>query len=116
MKIANAKDLKIIHGIPPVAEKGDRVSIDSEFFGQDKKRLHRPHGRFAYLGCSYDGITVYYITDELEVQQFYNNINSAVHIYHHAKYDIRQLRRYANIPNRNLLWDTMLVEQIMYSG
>ena len=116
MNIANAKDLVIIHGLPPTAIKGDRVSIDSEFFGQDKKRLHRPHGRFAYLGCSYDGKTVYYITDEDEVSEFYNRLRSAVHIYHHAKYDIRQLRRYVDIPNRNLLWDTMLVEQIMYSG
>ena len=36
MNIANAKDLVIIHGLPPTAIKGDRVSIDSEFFGQDK--------------------------------------------------------------------------------
>lgn len=116
MNIASAKDLKIVHGLPPVSKKGDRVSIDSEFFGQEKKKLHRPHGRFAFLGASYDGVTVYYITDEDEIQEFYNRLDKATHIYHNAKYDIRQLRRFATIPERRLLWDTMLIEQIQYSG
>lgn len=116
MNIASAKDLKIIHGLPPQSKKGDRVALDSEFFGQEKKKLHRPHGRFAFLGASYDGVTVYYITDEDEIQEFYNRLDKATHIYHNAKYDIRQLRRFATIPERRLLWDTMLIEQIQYSG
>lgn len=116
MNIASAKDLKIVHGLPPVSKKGDRVAIDSEFFGQEKKKLHRPHGRFAFLGASYDGVTVYYITDGDEIQEFYNRLDKATHIYHNAKYDIRQLRRFATIPERRLLWDTMLIEQIQFSG
>lgn len=116
MNIVNPKTLKIIKGLPPVAKKGDRIAIDSEFRGQIKAKLHRPHGTFAYLGASYDGQTVYWIDDETQIQEFYNLIDLGVHIYHHAKYDVTQLRRFACIPDRRNLWDTMLIEQIQYSG
>ena len=116
MNIANPKELRIIKGLPPVAKKGDRISIDSEFWGQEKSRLHRPHGRFAFLGCSFDGQTVYWIDDETQIQEFYNRLDAGVHIYHNAKYDIRQLRKFADLPQRKNLWDTMLIEQIMFSG
>lgn len=116
MNKIHPKDLIITNGLPPKAKKGDRVSIDSEFFNQEKKRLHRPHGEFAFLGASYDGKTVYYITDENQIQEFYDRLDEAVHLYVHAKYDITQLRRFAHIPQRKKLWDCMLIEQIMYSG
>lgn len=116
MKTISPSDLIIIEGLPPKAKKGDKVSIDSEFYGQEKKKLHRPHGTFAFLGASFDGRTVYYITDENLIQEFYNRLDEAVHIYVHAKYDITQLRRYAHIPQRTKLWDCMLIEQIMWSG
>lgn len=116
MNIINPKDLKIVHGLPPIANRGDKISCDSEFFGQTKGRLHRPHGKFAWLGCSFDGETVYWIDDENQIQEFFNRLDLGVLIFHHAKYDITQLRRFANIPSRKLLWDTMLLEQIMYSG
>jgi DNA polymerase I len=112
----NPHSLKIIHSLPPVAQKGDKVAIDSEFFGQTKGRLHRPHGTFAWLGCSFDGETVYWIDDESQIQEFFTRLNLGVFIFHHAKYDITQLRQYAHLPPRKLLWDTMLIEQIMYSG
>lgn len=116
MNQIQAKDLIIINSLPPKAVRGERVSIDSEFFGQEKKRLHRPHGQFAYLGCSFDGVSIYYITDEKQIQEFYNRIDEAVHVYVHAKYDLTQLRRFANLPARKKLWDCMLIEQIMFSG
>lgn len=116
MNIINPRDLKIVNQLPPVAKRGDKISIDSEFFGQTKSRLHRPHGTFAFLGCSFDGETVYYITDENQIQEFFNRLDAGVWIFHHTKYDVTQLRRFANIPSRKLLWDTMLIEQIMYSG
>ena len=116
MNIANPKDIRIVKGLPPVAKKGDRISIDSEFWGQEKSRLHRPHGRFAFLGCSFDGQTVYWIDDETQIQEFYNRIDAGVHIYHNSKYDLRQLGRFAQLSQRKNLWDTMLIEQIMFSG
>ena len=116
MNTINPKSLKIINDLPPKAIRGDKVSIDSEFFNQVKEKLHRPHGDFAFLGCSYDGETVYYITEETQIQEFFDRIEKATWVFHHAKYDITQLRRFAYIPQRKLLWDTMLIEQIMYSG
>ena len=116
MKQINPKHLKIIKGLPPVAKKGDKVAIDSEFYGQTKSKLHRPHGTFAFLGCSFDGETVYYITDSELIQEFFDRLGLAVWIFHHAKYDITQLRRFAPIPQRNKMWDTMLISQIQHSG
>jgi DNA polymerase I len=116
MRTLSSRDIKIVKGIPPLAVRGDKVALDSEFFGQEKRRLHRPHGTFAYLGATFDGKTVYYITDPEQIQEFLDQLESAVWIFHNAKYDITQLRRFARIPMRNKLWDTMLIEQIMYSG
>jgi DNA polymerase-1 len=116
MNIANPKDIKIIHGLPPVAKKGDKISIDTEYFGMEKRRLHRPHGTLAYVGCSYDGVTVYYTEDETQVAEFLQRLKAGVWIFANAKFDIRQLRRYANIPDRKNLWDVILIEQIQYSG
>ena len=116
MNQIDPKSLKIINSLPPIARKGDKISVDSEFSNQIKERLHRAHGDFSFLGCSYDGVSVYYITDEAQIQEFYDRIDAGVHLYVHAKYDLTQLRRFANLPQRKLLWDCMLIEQIMFSG
>jgi DNA polymerase I len=116
MNIANPKSLKIIKGLPPVAKKGDKIAIDTEFFGMEKSRLHRPHGTFAYMGCSFDGVTVYYIDDEEEIKDFLDRLDAGVWIFAHAKFDITQLRRFVKIPQRKNLWDVILIEQIQYSG
>ncbi len=116
MNTINPKTLKIIKGLPPKATPKDRVALDTEFFGMEKKRLHRPHGQFAYLGASYDGETVYYITDEDQIPEFMERIQDGVWIFANAKFDIRQLRRYTEILPRTKLWDVILIEQIMYSG
>lgn len=116
MNQINPKQIRMINNLPPIAKRGEKVSIDSEFFNQTKSKLHRPHGTFAFLGCSFDGESVYYITDENKIQEFFDRLDAGVWIFQHAKYDLTQLRRFANIPDRNLLWDTMLIEQIMWSG
>lgn len=108
---------KIRYEIPPPCKKTDRVAIDLEIFGMDKKRLHRPdNGTFASLQITIDGKTVYMITDEADIQTTVDNISPAVHIFHNAKFDITHLRRWCDYPQRKRLWDTMLVEQIMFSG
>lgn len=116
MNQINPKSLKIIKGLPPVSVRGDKISFDTEFFGMEKKRLHRPHGQFAFLGCTYDGITVYWTDDIESIQEFLGRMDAGVWIGHNLKFDITQLRRFANIPQRKLMWDTMLISQIQYSG
>lgn len=116
MNQIDPKSLKIIKGLPPVAKKGDKIAIDTEWRNQTKSRLHRPHGDFAFLGCTIDGETVYWIDDTESIQEFLNRLDEGVWIFHNAKYDITQLRKYATIPQRKRLWDTMLISQIQYSG
>src|ERR1700690_1764383 len=117
MKQYTSKDVKIVKGLPPKAKVADRIAIDLEMFGMEKKRLHRPdNGTFASLACSFDGKTVYMIFDDKEIKKFLANLDKGVWIFHNAKFDITHLRRYATIKQRTKLWDTMLIEQIMYSG
>ena len=116
MNIINPKELIIKRGLPPVAKKGDRIAIDTEWFGMEKKRLHRPHGKFAYMGASFDGKTVYYIDEEEQIPEFLQRLELGVWIMAHAKFDITQLRRFAHIPMRKNLWDVILIEQVQYSG
>jgi len=116
MKIIDPKSLNIIQGLPPIAQRGDKISFDTEFFNMDKRKLHRPHGDFAFLGCTTNGVDVYYITDQDEIEEFMQRIDAGVWIGHNLKFDITQLRKFAHIPQRKKLWDTMLIDQIMYSG
>lgn len=116
MKTYRQDQIHIINELPPVAKRGDKVAIDTEWTGMDKKKLHRPTGEFASLACTFDGKVVYLIQDKSKVGDFLRNLDSAVWIFHNAKFDIFHLRRITPISKRMNLWDTMLVEQIMYSG
>jgi len=116
MKTIQNFPLKIIEGLPPIASSKDKVAIDIEMYGMQKSRLHRPHGDLAFLGASIDGTAVYYVTEPNQVQEFLNRINDAVWIFQKSDFDLRQLRRFADIPNRKKIYDTMYIEKIMYSG
>jgi DNA polymerase-1 len=116
MNIANKKEINIIKSIPPVLVRGDRCAIDTEWFGMDKRRLHRPHGIHACTTFCFNDRDVYVVTDVEDLQQAFENVDAAVHIFVHAKFDITQLRKYISYPNRKNLWDCMLIEQIMFSG
>lgn len=116
MKKINPNDIKIIEGLPPFTEDDDRIAMDTEFFGMDITKMHRPHGTFASLACTMDGKTVYIITDPSDILAFFERVEKGVHIWHNAKFDITQMRRFAAYPDRDRIWDTMLIEQIMYSG
>ncbi len=115
MKIIDPRDLNIVIGVPPSVD-GGIVSIDTEFFGMNENKLHRPHGVFASMGASYDGHTVYIITDEKDIPEFVRAIQKSVHIYHNAHFDIGQIRRYCEYPDRKKMVDIMILEQIMYAG
>ena len=101
MNKIDPKSLIIFNDLPPVASSKDRIAIDTEFFGMDEDKMHRPTGKLAWLGCSVDGEIVYYINDRNMVQEFLDRINAGVWIFHYAKFDIFHLRRYAEVPNKN---------------
>lgn len=116
MNSLQADDIKIVRGLPPVATTSDRVAVDTEFFGMEKERLHRPHGKFACATFTFDGETVYIVENEKDLAEAMKRVESAVHVFHNSKFDINQIRRFAVYPHRLNMWDTMLIEQIRYSG
>lgn len=116
MNSLSAEDIKIVRSLPPVAVASDRISIDTEWFGMDKERLHRPHGTHACTTFCFDGVTVYVVENPDFLPQAMRNVELGVHVFHNSKFDIQQLRRYARYPHRPNMWDTMLVEQIRFAG
>jgi DNA polymerase-1 len=116
MKQILSEELNIVLGLPFIAVRGDKIAIDTEFSQMDVKRLHRAHGLFSGMGFTFDGKTVYIITDEKLIPQAMKNIDAGTHIYHNSKFDVGQIRRYCSYPDRKLIWDTMILEQIMFAG
>ncbi len=107
---------KIIGGVPPVFSKEHKCALDVELFGLDEKRLHRPKGRFGSLACTVNGETVYITFNPDLITPFLKNCEQALHIYHNASFDLGHLRRWTPIEVHKRLWDTMLIEKIMWSG
>ena len=102
--------------LPPQFTKDDKVAIDVELFGLDPKRLHRPSGRFGSVACTANGKDVYIIFSSTEIKEFLTRCQDAVWIFHNSPFDIAHLRRWTQIEPRKRLWDTLLIEKIMFSG
>jgi DNA polymerase-1 len=116
MKQIKIQDYNIIHGVPPVLDVADRVAIDTEFSQMNSKKLHRPTGVFSCATFYAGGKDVYIVEDVRDLATAMQNVEQAGFIFHNAKFDIFHLRRFVAIPTRMKMWDTMLVEQVMYSG
>lgn len=108
--------MQILNEIPRDIKKGQWVSLDTEFFGQNKDRLHRPHGTFACISIAVEGrAELYQLYDTRDLKKLFLSIKNAQWVFHNALYDIRQLRQFTAIEPRPI-WDTMLVEQSMFGG
>lgn len=92
------------------------VSIDTEFFGQQKNKLHRPHGKFAILTVCATPDFVYYITEAEKISPTLKALDNCVWVMQNAKYDLTQLKPYTVIKPRTRLIDTMLIERILWNG
>lgn len=109
--------MDIIHGAPMHLPDNTYVAIDTEFRKMNIKKMHRPHGQFALMTMCYDpSYCVYYIDNTDDIQYALQGLDNCVWVMHNAKFDITQLRPYANIPPRTKLVDTMLMEKILWSG
>lgn len=106
--------MNVIQGLPPEVPSKTWVALDTEVFGHEG-RLHRPNGTFACLSMALPDDKVYQITDQNDVPEALTRLKNASWIMQNAMYDIRQLRRWAPIPQRRI-WDTMLMEQDMFGG
>lgn len=111
--------MQIIHDLPPLATAKDVIAIDTEWFGMDKKRLHRPiSGTFACATfCNIDNPDIVYFADQADrIPEAIRRVTPARQwVMQNAQFDITQLRRLAVIP-RKQIHDTMLIEQALYSG
>lgn len=113
----NDDNMQINEYLPPSFPDNTYVSLDLELANANEKILHRPtSGKFACLSVCADPGTVYLIKDVDLIPFVLKNLENCIWIFQNAKFDITHLRRWATIPPRAKLWDTMLIEQIMWNG
>lgn len=107
---------EIIKGFPPVLGTGSVIALDLELSGLRENQLHRPAGRLTSLAGSFDGETAYIIFGEDEVADFLRRIEKATWLFHNSTFDIGHLRRWADIPERKTMRDTLLIERLLWSN
>lgn len=100
--------------LPPVLPAGTLVGCDTEFMGQKKEKLHRPHGVFGCLTLAV-GEDVYIVKDVTDLVEAFRRIKDATQVWQNALYDVRQLSRFVCL-DQVLLYDTMLIEQGLWGG
>lgn len=116
--------INIIRHVPPPTHRP--VAIDVELFGMKKRKLHRPNsGELACVSFCINPDTVYIIDNKSpasgaddcqSLNIAFQFIKDAIWVFHNAKFDLMHLRRWVPIPPRKKVWDTMLMEKIMYGG
>lgn len=108
--------INIVAGLPPVAKKGQLVTMDFEMFDQNPNKLHRPNGSFSLISVKLESDpTVYQLYDEKDLRKLVKVVGKGTWAFHNALYDLRQFRRYTEVDPR-FIWDTMLLEQSMTGG
>lgn len=100
-------------GLPRPAQPGEMVALDLEIYKMTK--LHRPTGIFACLSISMEMGGTYVMEDVNDVPKALERVKSGQWVFHNAMFDLRHLRRWAEVPQRPV-WDTMLVDQDSWGG
>lgn len=109
--------MNIYHHIPPQQPPNGYVGIDIEIFGMNDKTLHRPtSGEFACLSIATSPEDVYMLHDVNEIPMAMYAIKDSIWVAHNSKFDLMNLRRWDKIEPRKKLWDTLLIERILYGG
>jgi DNA polymerase-1 len=91
-------------------------------FQQEENRLHRPTGKFACISIKFRGDEdTYQIYDTDQIAPALELLRDGLWVGHNLIYDLRQLRRWCKsdllFPTETRpLWDTMLVERVLWSG
>lgn len=106
----------IYRELPPITGEDDVWALDLELSGLRESQLHRPAGRMTSLAGTCDGKNVYIIFDEAEIKEFLERIERSTLIFHNATFDLSHLRRWATIPERKNMRDTLLIERLMFSN
>ena len=107
---------EIIYGLPPVLTNEHVISLDLELSNLREEQKHRPAGQMLSLAGCFDGETVYIVFEESEVQEYLDRISAATWVFHNSVFDLGHLRRWATIPERRNMRDTLLIDRIMWSN
>jgi len=109
--------MQIYKTIPPSLTKEEVCAIDTELYGLPRHQLHRPNqGHFASMQVCFDGKSVYVTQNETDVPKFMKAISKATHLFHNASFDIRHLRRWCSYPDKKDMFDTLILERILWGG
>lgn len=111
--------MQIKFELPPLAKPNEWWAIDSEWFGMDSERLHRPiTGRFAcatFASVSHPE-TVYFVDDPKDMPEALKRLGPAERwVFQNASFDLVQFRRLAEVKPRKI-YDTMLGEQTLFNN
>lgn len=102
--------------LPPFAKSQEFVGIDTEIAGLDKHTMHLPlSGEMACVTIATE-TDCYLITDLNLLPIVFGRLEEAIWVFQNAKFDLMHLRQHVHIPPRKRLWDTMIIEQIMFAG
>lgn len=116
MKTVRDIKINIYEQVPPLFMSGDEIAIDLEIFGMQKGKFHRPVGKFASAAVTADGENVYVITSQYDLTSLEESVADATPIFHNAMFDIFHMRRWMQFPDNYTMWDTMLMEQVLWGG
>lgn len=109
--------MQIIQDLPPKFPDGTWVALDIEIADADKEKLHRPTtGKFACLTVCADPEVVYVVKYASDLYGVLQSLSNCIWVMHNAKFDLTHLNRWTGIPPKVRVWDTMLIDQIMWSG
>lgn len=114
MKTLELKEVK--EELPPFLVETDVVALDLELVELKEGQLHRPAGHMLSLACTFDGEIAYIIYNEEDVPEFLNRIDKATWVFHNSAFDIGHLRRWADVPERGNMRDTLIIERNMFSN
>ena len=108
--------MSIHEGLPP-RDPGEAVALDLEILRAKPRQIHRPYGEFGLLTLS-TGKDTWIIREAAQVEKALSHIRRARWVFHNASFDVRHLRRWAEVTPRQAdhFWDTFLVEKILYGG
>ena len=101
--------------LPHRMRKGELVALDTEMYGMDRARLHRPHGDLACLTIAAGGGDVWVLTTPRDLVAALKRVNNCEWVMQKGEFDIRQWRRWASVPPRRY-WDTFYTEKALYSN
>ena len=105
--------MAIVRGLPREAGREELVALDCEMF--QMSRPHRADGTFAALSVAYLDGSVYVITNQDDIKESLDRIRAGKWCLHNALFDLRILRRYASVKQRQV-HDSLICEQDLFGG